>query len=95
VTGFLFTAACFVLAMMGVGLLRILRGPDQADRLMSAQLVGSGGVAVLLLLSAATETPSIVDVALMLALLATLASVGFVNKASGIEGTASEKGDPA
>lgn len=94
-SGFLFAAACFVLAVVGLGLFRILRGPDEADRLMAAQLAGSGGVAVLLLLSAATETPSIVDVALMLALLATLASVGFVNKASSIEGTASDKSDPA
>lgn len=94
-SGFLFAAACFVLAVVGLGLFRILRGPDEADRLMSAQLAGSGGVAVLLLLSAATETASIVDVALMLALLATLASVGFVNKASSIDDDSLGKGDPA
>ena len=73
------SAACFILAMMAVGLLRILRGPDAADRLMAAQLIGSGGVAVLLLLSAATKLPAIVDVALMLGILAVFASVGFVN----------------
>ena len=45
-TTFLFAAASFVLMMVAVGLLRILRGPDDADRFMSAQLLGSGGSAV-------------------------------------------------
>ena len=84
-TTFLFGAAIFVLMMVAVGLFRIMRGPDQADRLMAAQLAGSGGVAVLLLLSIATSAPPIVDVALLLGLLATVASVGFVNKASSVE----------
>jgi multicomponent Na+:H+ antiporter subunit F len=50
---------------------------------MAAQLVGSGGVAILLLASAATETSPIADAALMLALLAAFASVAFVSNASG------------
>ena len=66
---FLLGAAGFVLAMVALGLLRILRGPTEVDRMMAAQLVGTGGVAVLLLLAAATATSSIVDVALILALL--------------------------
>jgi multicomponent Na+:H+ antiporter subunit F len=45
-------------------------------------LIGSGGVAVLLLLAAATQTPSIMDVALMLALLATFVSVAFLRDVS-------------
>lgn len=93
-TQFLFAAACFVLAMMAIGLLRVLRGPDQADRLMAAQLAGSGGVAVLLLLAAATDTPAIIDVALLLALLATVASVGFVNKASSLDGKSAKQSRP-
>ncbi|MCA3572816.1 MAG: multiple resistance and pH regulation protein F [Aestuariivirga sp.] len=74
-----YSAAAFILAMIALGLLRVLRGPSSADRLMAAQLIGSGGVAVLLLLSAASDIPAIVDVALMLAILAVFASVGFVN----------------
>jgi multicomponent Na+:H+ antiporter subunit F len=46
---------------------------------MAAQIIGSGGVAVLLLLSAAMQLPAIVDVALMLGILAVFTSVGFVN----------------
>jgi len=74
-----FSAACFILLMIALGLLRVLRGPSATDRLMAAQLIGSGGVAVLLLLSAAMQLPAVADVALMLAVLAVFASVGFVN----------------
>jgi multicomponent Na+:H+ antiporter subunit F len=77
------SAAGFILAMIALGLLRVLRGPSSADRMMAAQLIGSGGVAVLLLLSAAAGLPAIADVALMLAILAVFASVGFVNWGAG------------
>jgi len=73
---FLLYAAGFVLAMVALGLVRILRGPDDADRMMAAQLLGSGGIAVLLL-SAGGGLPA-ADVALVLALLAAFASVAFV-----------------
>lgn len=75
---FLIAAAGFVLAMVALGLVRILRGPTDADRMMAAQLLGSGGVAALLLLSVGTGVPAVVDVALLLALLAAFAAVGFV-----------------
>ena len=55
-TSFLFTAAIFVLVMEALGLVRILRGPGDVERILSLQLIGSGGVAVLLLLTAATQT---------------------------------------
>ncbi len=77
------SAASFILVMIVLGLLRVLRGPGSADRLMAAQLIGSGGVAVLLLLSAAMELPAIADVALMLGVLAVFASIGFVNWGAG------------
>ena len=35
----------FVLAMVALGLARILRGPGDADRMMAAQLLGTGGIA--------------------------------------------------
>jgi multicomponent Na+:H+ antiporter subunit F len=78
-TEFLFGSACVVLAAVALGLLRILRGPGQADRFMAAQLIGSGGVAVVLLLAHGMELPAAVDVALMLGLLAAFASVAFVH----------------
>jgi multicomponent Na+:H+ antiporter subunit G len=39
---FLIVAAGFVLAMVALGLARILRGPGDADRMMAAQLLGTG-----------------------------------------------------
>ena len=78
-TTFYFGAALFILITIAGGLARIFRGPDSSDRLMAAQLAGSGGVAVLLLLAAAMGQAAIIDVALMLAILAVFASVGFVN----------------
>lgn len=78
-----FAAAAFILAMMAIAMLRILRSSGAADRLMAAQIIGSGGVAVLLLLSAAMQMPAIADVALMLAILAVFATVGFINWGAG------------
>jgi multicomponent Na+:H+ antiporter subunit F len=75
---FLVAAACFVLAMVALGLARILRGPGDADRLIAAQLLGTGGIAALLLLAAGTGVPAAVDAALTLALLAAFAGVAFV-----------------
>ncbi|QIG50961.1 multiple resistance and pH regulation protein F [Nordella sp. HKS 07] len=91
-TSFLFAAAAFVLVMVALGLYRVLRGPAEADRMMAAQLLGSGGVAVLLLAAVASELP-FVDVALMLALLAAFASVAFVRNASGSKGAPPEATD--
>ena len=79
---FLLAAAGFVLAMVALGLFRLLRGPSDADRLMAAQLFGTGGIAALLLVSVATGAPDVVDVGLSLALLAAFASVAFVLGAS-------------
>jgi multicomponent Na+:H+ antiporter subunit F len=75
---FMTAAAAFVLAMVALGLIRVLYGPAKADRMMAAQLLGSGGIAALLLRSAATEVPAVSNVALVLALLAAFASAAFV-----------------
>lgn len=78
-------AATFVLACVALGLARILRGPSDADRVMAAQLLGTGGVAVLLLLGAATGAPALVDVALTLTLISAFASAAFVGAVSDSE----------
>ena len=56
-TDFLLAAAGFILLTVAVGLLRILRGPGNVDRMMAAQLLGTGGIAALLLVAAATGVP--------------------------------------
>jgi multicomponent Na+:H+ antiporter subunit F len=72
---FMGAAAGFVVAMVALGLVRVLRGPANADRIMAAQLLGTGGIAALLLLSRALEMPAAVDIALVLALLAASVSI--------------------
>ena len=83
-TEFLTAALGVILAMLALGLVRILRGPGETDRMMAAQLIGTGGIAALLLLGAVTGVPAAVDVALTVALLATFASIAFVKKGSAI-----------
>ena len=80
---FLLAASGFVLAMVAVSLTRILRGPGDADRMMAAQLLGTGGIAAVLLLGASTGEAAAIDVALTLALLAAFASIAFVKAAPG------------
>ena len=87
---FLFGAAAFVLTVVALGLVVILRRPAEVDHMMAAQLLGTGGVAILLLLASATETASIVDVALLLALFAAFAAVAFVRSASDQESEVSK-----
>ena len=79
-TELLIAALAFILAMLALGLLRVLVGPGAADRMMAVQLVGTAGIAALLLIGVVTGDPAVVDVALTLALLATFASIAFVKK---------------
>jgi len=78
---FLLIAAALIVLTVAIGLLRILRGPGAADRIMATQLLGTGGIAALLLAAAATQAKGAEDVALVLALLAAFTSMAFVNGA--------------
>jgi len=71
-------ACALVLLLVAVGLLSVLRGPTRADRMMAAQLFGTGGIAALLLVGTATGVEAVVNVALTLAVLSAFASVAFV-----------------
>jgi multicomponent Na+:H+ antiporter subunit F len=77
----LLTAAGVILLTVAVGLVRVLRGPGDVDRIMAVQLLGTGGVAALLLIASATTVEGVEDVALGLSLLAAFASIAFVNSA--------------
>lgn len=78
----LFAVATLLLATVAVGLFAIFRRPADVDHMMAPQLIGTGGVAILLLLADAVAMPSLVDVALILALLAAFAAVAFVRGAT-------------
>ncbi len=75
---FLLSAAAFVVLMVALGLVRVARGPGRAERMMAAQLLGTGAIGALVLVSAATGEPAVLDVALTLALLSAFASIAFV-----------------
>ena len=92
---FLLGTAIFILATVAVGLARILRGPADADRMMAAQLLGTGGVAALLVVGVVIGEDAVVNVALTIALLAAFASVTFYKAAAGNSGGApSDEGRP-
>jgi multicomponent Na+:H+ antiporter subunit F len=77
----LLVAAGFILLTVAAGLVRVLRGPGDFDRMMAVQLLGTGGIASLLLIASATTVVGVEDVALGLALLAAFAAIAFVNSA--------------
>jgi multicomponent Na+:H+ antiporter subunit F len=75
---FLLWMAAFVVLMVALGLVRVAVGPGRAERMMAAQLLGTGAIGALLLFGAAAGEPAVFDVALTLALLAAFASIAFV-----------------
>jgi multicomponent Na+:H+ antiporter subunit F len=79
-TVFLHGMGLLLVLNLGVGLIRVARGPTPGDRMVAAQLFGTHGVAALLVLAAAVDAPVLRDVALVLALLAVVVSVAFVKR---------------
>lgn len=73
--------AVFLLLNVLAGLVRVLLGPTSADRMLSAQLFGTTGAAILLLLAQALSVPALRDVALVLVLVSVVAVVAFVRRA--------------
>jgi len=74
----LYAVALVLTASMLAGLIRVGRGPTAADRLSAALLLGSNGVGLLLVLSAAADARTLRDVALVLVVLSCLVVVVFV-----------------
>lgn len=83
----------FLMLNIAAGLARIVRGPTAADRMLAAQLFGTTGVAVLLLLAEAQAMPSLRDAALVFAALAVLATLAFVRRVRQGSGGASRGGE--
>jgi multicomponent Na+:H+ antiporter subunit F len=72
--------AAFLLVNLAAGLVRVARGPTFPDRMVAAQLFGTTGVAVILLLAHATADAALRDVALVFALLAVVVAVAFAKR---------------
>lgn len=77
-SGFYLGAGVGLLLALSLGLIRVVRGPTRADRLLVVQLLGTATVAVLLLLSRAVDTPVLRDLALVFARFAAVVSVAFI-----------------
>jgi len=90
VTAVLGAFALFCAANVVAALWRVLRGPTAADRLLAPQLFGTTGIAVLLLLAEALGSPSLRDVAVVLALLALVTAAAFALRVAG----SSARGEP-
>ena len=86
---FYLSTAMGLLATLVVGLFRVWRGPTRYDRMLSAQLFGTTGVATVLLLAMGTDSPALVNVALVIALLALVAVAAFVRRVPMVEATES------
>jgi multicomponent Na+:H+ antiporter subunit F len=77
----LFTAAIAILGIVAIGLARILKRSGDAEAVMATQLLGTGGIALVLIFAVAAGRPAMIDAALILALLAAFAGIAFVRAA--------------
>ncbi len=68
----------FLLLNLAVGLIRVQRGPTPSDRMVATLLFGTIGVAVLVILAERQSAPALLNVALVLSVLAVVATVAFV-----------------
>lgn len=77
--------ASVLLILLGGGMYQALRGPTPGDRILVLQLFGTAAVAVLIVIGEASNDPTLIDVALVLALLAAIGMVAFVRCAWAME----------
>ena len=70
--------SALLLLTLVLGLWRVLRGPRRVDRLLVVQLFGTSGTALLLVLADWQSLAALRDAALVLALLAAMASAALV-----------------
>lgn len=80
-TAFYMIASLVLLTSLCGSLYVVLRGPTRSDRMLVIQLFGTTAVAVLVLIGEAVNDPALVDIALVLALLAAITVVAFVQRA--------------
>jgi len=70
--------AWLLLLTASAGIWRIFRGPNQADRMLGIQMLGTTGITLLLVMAHWLDQPVWRDVALVLALLAAVITAAFV-----------------
>ncbi|MEH6647230.1 monovalent cation/H+ antiporter complex subunit F [Sulfitobacter sp.] len=72
-----YLALCTLVSTLAA-LPRLIVGPTAADRILAAQLAGTGTVATLVVLGAADNAPELFDAALVFAALAAVTGIAFV-----------------
>lgn len=85
-SAFYLAMAAVLLASVTAGFRRLLLGPDPEDRLVSAQLLGTTAVGILLLLAEAFSAPALRFVGLVFASLAAVTIVAYVRLGVGDAG---------
>ncbi|MFS8037492.1 multiple resistance and pH regulation protein F [Xanthobacter sp. AM11] len=90
----LLAGAAVLLVTVALGLAGLWRGGSAADLLLAVQLLGTAGVALLLLLAVATPDAAILDVAVLLAVLAAFAAAAFRACAPASPGPGAGEGTP-
>lgn len=75
---FFIVVIIFLLINIVLGLFRVLKGPTIADRLLTTQLFGTTGMAMLIVLAGYLQELSLLNVAITFNVLAILLVIGFV-----------------
>ncbi len=70
--GFFIIVSVFLLLNIALGLIRVWRGPTVADRLLTTQLFGTTGMAILLVLAGYSKDLTLLNVAITFNVLAIL-----------------------
>jgi multicomponent Na+:H+ antiporter subunit F len=68
----------FLILNIALGLIRVWRGPSIADRLLTTQLFGTTGMAILLVLAGYLQDLNLLNVAITFNVLAILLVIGLV-----------------
>ena len=68
----------FLLLNIALGLIRVWRGPTVSDRLLTTQLFGTTGMAILVVLAGFLQDPDLLNVAITFNVLAILLVIGLV-----------------
>lgn len=74
-----FGAAVVLALVTAAGLLRVGLGPTEADRMLGIQLLGTSLAALSLVLIAGLQMPRLADLALVIAVLASVTGAAFVS----------------
>ncbi len=72
-----YLALCTLVSTLAA-LPRLILGPTSTDRILAAQLAGTGTVATVIVLGAADNAPALFDIALVFAALAAVTGLAFV-----------------